>query len=164
MPHAKGDWYHDHKKFCPSPNHQFFLNILYNKDFVKFGLQLLENSDRIGVRALLKQAGLEDKTMKLLDIIADNISITPHNIKNIVTGSGNLFPILSTQFIAMGAGIAFSYVVGIPLITVLGNSVIGTICFFFAVPGFIAALAVLMLKTKDTTGVDLNKVTGNEFE
>ena len=72
--------------------------------------------------------------------------------------------ILSTQFIAMGVGIAFSYVVGIPLITVLGNSVISTICFFFAVPGFIAALAVLMLKTKDTTGRDLNTVTGNEFE
>ncbi len=72
--------------------------------------------------------------------------------------------ILSTQFIAMGVGIAFSYVVGIPLITVLGNSVISTICFFFAVPGFISALAVLMLKTKDTTGIDLNTVTGKEFE
>lgn len=72
--------------------------------------------------------------------------------------------ILSTQFFAMGVGIAFSYVVGIPLITFLGNSVIGTVCFFFAVPGFIAALAVLMLKTHDTTGVDLNTVTGNEWE
>lgn len=72
--------------------------------------------------------------------------------------------ILSTQFFAMGVGIAFSYVVGIPLVTVLGNSAIGTICLFFAVPGFIAALIVMMKKTHDTTGVDLNTVTGNEWE
>ncbi len=72
--------------------------------------------------------------------------------------------ILSTQFFAMGVGIAFSYVVGLPLITFLGNSIIGTICFFFAVPGFIGALAVLMLKTHDTKGVDLNTVTGCEWD
>lgn len=72
--------------------------------------------------------------------------------------------ILSTMFFAMGVGIAFSYVVGIPLITFLGNSAIGTICFFFAVPGFIAALIVMMLKTHDTTGVDLDKVTGCEWD
>lgn len=72
--------------------------------------------------------------------------------------------ILSTQFLAIGAGVAITYVVGLPLITILGNSVISTICFFFAVPGFIGSLAVLMLKTKDTTGIDLNTVTGNEFE
>ena len=33
-----------------------------------------------------------------LDIIADNTNITPHNIKNIVTESGSLFPTLSTEF------------------------------------------------------------------
>ncbi|MBQ9945534.1 MAG: MFS transporter [Clostridia bacterium] len=72
--------------------------------------------------------------------------------------------ILSALYIGMGAGIAFSYVIGIPLVTVLGNAAIGTICFFFAVPGFIAALIVMMKKTHDTTGVDLNTVTGNEWE
>ncbi len=72
--------------------------------------------------------------------------------------------ILSTQFFAMGAGIAFSYVVGIPLVTLLGNSAIGAICFFFVVPGFIAALIAMMKKTQDTKGVDLNTVTGNEWE
>lgn len=72
--------------------------------------------------------------------------------------------ILSTQFFAMGVGIAFSYVVGLPLVTVLGNAAIGTICFFFIVPGFISALIVMMKKTHDTKGVDLNTVTGNEWE
>ncbi len=72
--------------------------------------------------------------------------------------------ILSTMFFAMGIGIAFSYAVGVPLITFLGNSAIGTVCFFFAVPGFIAALIVMMLKTHDTTGVQLDKVTGSEWD
>lgn len=72
--------------------------------------------------------------------------------------------ILSTLYFGMGAGIAFSYVVGIPLVTFLGNAAIGTICFFFIVPGFIAALIVMMKKTHDTTGVDLNTVTGDEWE
>ena len=72
--------------------------------------------------------------------------------------------ILSTLYFGMGAGIAFSYVVGIPLVTFLGNAAIGTICFFFIAPGFIAALIVMMKKTHDTTGVDLNTVTGDEWE
>lgn len=72
--------------------------------------------------------------------------------------------ILSTQYFAMGVGIAFSYVVGLPLVTTLGNSAIGSVCFFFAVPGFIAALIVMMKKTHDTTGIDLNTVTGSEWE
>ncbi len=72
--------------------------------------------------------------------------------------------VLSSQFLAMGAGIALSYVVGIPLITFLGNSVISTVCFCFALPGFIASLIVLMTKTHDTTGTDLDKVTGCEWD
>ena len=72
--------------------------------------------------------------------------------------------ILSTQFFAMGVGIAFSYIVGLPLITALGNSVIGTICLCFTVPGYIAALIVLMIKTHETKGIDLNTVTGCEWD
>lgn len=72
--------------------------------------------------------------------------------------------ILSTQYFAMGAGIALNYVIGIPLITFLGNSAISTICLCFAIPGFIAALSVLMFKTHDTTGIDLNTVTGSEWD
>ncbi|MBQ7295177.1 MAG: MFS transporter [Clostridia bacterium] len=72
--------------------------------------------------------------------------------------------VLSSEFIAMGIGIGLCYVVGIPLITWLGNAVIGTICICFALPGFISALIVLMTKTHDTTGVDLDKVTGCEWD
>lgn len=72
--------------------------------------------------------------------------------------------VLSSQFLAIGMGVALCYVVGLPLITFLGNAVIGTICICFALPGFIAALVVLMTKTHDTTGVDLDKVTGCEWD
>lgn len=39
-----------------------------NRDFVKFGLQLLENSDRVGVRALLKQAGLLNRPLNATNV------------------------------------------------------------------------------------------------
>ena len=72
--------------------------------------------------------------------------------------------VLSSQFLAIGMGVALCYVVGLPLITWLGNAVIGTICLCFALPGFVAALIVLTAKTHDTTGVDLDKVTGCEWD
>ncbi len=72
--------------------------------------------------------------------------------------------ILSTLFFGMGAGIAISYVVGLPLVTWLGNSVISTVCMAFIVPGYIAALIVLFAKTHETKGIDLNEVTGCEWD
>lgn len=72
--------------------------------------------------------------------------------------------VLSSQFIAMGIGIGLCYVVGIPLITWLGNAVIGTIALCFTIPGFATSLIVLMTKTHDTTGVALDKVTGCEWD
>ncbi len=39
-----------------------------NRDFVKFGLNLLENSDRVGVRALLKQAGLLNRPLNATNV------------------------------------------------------------------------------------------------
>lgn len=39
-----------------------------NRDFVKFGLKILENSDRVGVRALLKQAGLLNKSLNATNV------------------------------------------------------------------------------------------------
>ncbi len=39
-----------------------------NRDFVKFGLRILENSDRVGVRALLKQAGLLNKSLNATNV------------------------------------------------------------------------------------------------
>lgn len=71
---------------------------------------------------------------------------------------------MSAQFIVTAIGVAVSYIVSLPLTMLLGNSVIGTVAFALLVPGFIAALFVLMKKTHDTKGVDMETVTGAEWD
>lgn len=72
--------------------------------------------------------------------------------------------ILSAMFLAMGVGYVVAYGVGLPLITVLGNSYVPVITLCIAVPGMIASLITLITKVHDTTGVDLDKVTGVEWD
>jgi len=71
---------------------------------------------------------------------------------------------ISAQFVVTAAGVAVSYGVGLPLMGVLGNSAIGIIALCMAVPGFIAALITLCSKTHDTTGIDMDTVTGCEWD
>ena len=72
--------------------------------------------------------------------------------------------VLSAQFLPMGVGYIVAYAVGLPLITALGNHMVPAITLCLAVPGLIAALAVLTLKVHDTKGVDLDTVTGMEWD
>ncbi len=71
---------------------------------------------------------------------------------------------MSAQFIVTAVGVAISYVVSLPLITLLGNSVTGTVSFALLVPGFIAAFIVLFKKTHETKGIDMDTVTGCEWD
>jgi len=71
---------------------------------------------------------------------------------------------MSAQFIVTAAGVAVSYIVSLPLITFLGNSVTGTVSFALLVPGFIAAFFALVKKTHDTKGTDMETVTGCEWD
>ncbi len=71
---------------------------------------------------------------------------------------------MSAQFIVTAVGVAVSYIVSLPLITVLGNSVTGIVSFALLVPGFIAALICLIRKTNDTKGIDMDTVTGCEWD
>lgn len=72
--------------------------------------------------------------------------------------------VMSAQFIAMGVGYVVAYGVGLPLITVLGNSYIPLITLCLSVPGMVASLVVLITKVHDTKGVDLDKITGTEWD
>lgn len=72
--------------------------------------------------------------------------------------------IISTQFIAMGAGYAVAYGVGLPLITILGNSAISKIVLGLALPGMVLSLIVLITKVKETKGANLQQVTGSEWD
>ena len=71
---------------------------------------------------------------------------------------------ISAQYVVTAAGVVFSYGVGLPLCKVLGNTSIGLVTLCMAVPGFILALVSLCIKTHDTTGVDMDTVTGAEWD
>lgn len=71
---------------------------------------------------------------------------------------------MSAQFIVTAVGVAVSYAISLPLITILGNSVTGAVSFALLVPGFITALISLMRKTHDTKGIDIDNVTGYEWD
>ncbi len=71
---------------------------------------------------------------------------------------------MSAQFIVTAVGVAVSYAISLPLITILGNSVTGIVSFALLVPGFIAAFFALVRKTNETKGIDMDKVTGTEWD
>lgn len=71
---------------------------------------------------------------------------------------------ISAQYIVVAAGVALSYVVGLPLVTWLGNSYAGIVALCFAVPGFVGSLITLSAKTHDTKGIDMDTVTGCEWD
>ncbi|MBQ2759235.1 MAG: MFS transporter [Clostridia bacterium] len=71
---------------------------------------------------------------------------------------------MSAQFIVTAIGVAVSYTISIPLVTIFGNTLTSLVCLCLLVPGFIAALVALVKKTHDTKGVDLDTVTGCEWD
>ena len=71
---------------------------------------------------------------------------------------------ISAQYIVVAIGVALSNVIALPLMTMLGNQVIGLISFCLLVPGFIGALVAMSLKTHDTKGIDMDTVTGCEWD
>jgi MFS family permease len=71
---------------------------------------------------------------------------------------------ISAQAVVMGMGVIFCYLVGIPLVTTLGNGFAGIISLCMAAPGFVIALIMLCKKTHDTTGINMDTVTGCEWD
>lgn len=71
---------------------------------------------------------------------------------------------MSAEFLPVGAGVALSYMISLPLAAILGNQYMGIISICLLVPGFITALITLAKKTHDTKGIDLDTVTGLEWD
>ncbi len=71
---------------------------------------------------------------------------------------------MSAQFIVTAVGVAISYIISLPIMALLSNSVTATVAFALTVPGFIGALVVLIKKTHDTKGINLDTVTGAEWD
>lgn len=72
--------------------------------------------------------------------------------------------VMAAEFLPVGAGVALSYVVSFPLAGIFGNQFIGIIALCLLVPGFVAALITLANKTHDTKGINLDTVTGAEWD
>ncbi len=72
--------------------------------------------------------------------------------------------IISLSMFALGIGYVVTYLVGIPLITYFGNASIPTVSFCLALPTLIVSMFILIFKTKETKGVNLETVTGSEWD
>ncbi len=72
--------------------------------------------------------------------------------------------VMSAQFIVTAIGAVVSYGVGVPLAILYGNQIMGVLSMCLLVPGFALALITLSKFTHDTKGVDLDKVTGCEWD
>ena len=71
---------------------------------------------------------------------------------------------IAAQYIVVGIGFGVTYLVAIPLATALGNAAVGLVALCFWTPGFIGALITLWRKTADTKGLNLDTVTGCEWD
>lgn len=72
--------------------------------------------------------------------------------------------IISLSMFALGVGYIVTYAVGVPLITYFGNSSIPTVSLCLALPSLAVSMLILIFKTKETKGTNLETVTGSEWD
>ena len=70
----------------------------------------------------------------------------------------------SAQTVVGFAGYAIAYMFYVPITMIAGNASIPAVAFGLLVPSFIITLIALIKNTHDTKGVDLDKVTGLEWD
>lgn len=71
---------------------------------------------------------------------------------------------ISAQYIVTAVGYGISLGVGTLCAIKLGNSLIGTATLCMLVPGFVSALIVLFKNVGETKGIDMDTVTGAEWD
>ncbi len=71
---------------------------------------------------------------------------------------------MSAQFIVTALGVVVSYVVALPLVSILGNQVMGIVSLCLLIPGFVVSLFTLWKFTHETKGINLDTVTGLEWD
>lgn len=70
----------------------------------------------------------------------------------------------SAQTVVGFAGYAVAYLFYVPITMIFGNASIPTVALCLLVPGFILTLIALIKNTHDTKGIDLDTVTGLEWD
>lgn len=71
---------------------------------------------------------------------------------------------ISAQYIVTAVGYGLSLAIGTLCAIKLGNGLIGTATLCMLVPGFVSALAVLFKNVGETKGIDMDTVTGAEWD
>ena len=71
---------------------------------------------------------------------------------------------MSAQFIVTAVGVVVSYVVSLPLTAIFGNTIIGIVAICLLIPGFLAGFVTLVRKTHETKGINMDSVTGLEWD
>ena len=70
----------------------------------------------------------------------------------------------SAQTVVGFAGYAIGFMTNTVLALIFGDGIIGTVALCLLVPSFVVTLIALIKKTHDTKGIDLDKVTGTEWD
>ncbi|MBO7156040.1 MAG: MFS transporter, partial [Clostridia bacterium] len=71
---------------------------------------------------------------------------------------------MSAQFIVTAVGVVVSYGVSLPLTAIFGNTIIGIVAICLLIPGFLAGFVTLVRKTHETKGINMDSVTGLEWD
>ena len=80
---------------------------------------------------------------------------SPTNLRSSVSSSAYVIQAIGT---VVGMGIL------LPTLNALGNAVVSTVALSISVPGILVGLVLVLLKTHETKGTDLDTVTGNEWD
>ena len=70
----------------------------------------------------------------------------------------------AAQTVVGFAGYAVGFITNMVLAMIFGDSIIGTVALWLLVPSFVITLIALYKKTHETKGIDLDKVTGTEWD
>ena len=70
----------------------------------------------------------------------------------------------AAQTVVGFAGYAVGFITNMILALIFGDSVIGTVALCLLVPSFVVTLVALIKNTHETKGIDLDKVTGTEWD
>lgn len=71
---------------------------------------------------------------------------------------------MSAQYIVTAVGFALSFILSMPFTLTIGNTAMAICCMALLIPGFAASLFLLIKKTHDTKGLDMDTVTGCEWD
>ncbi len=70
----------------------------------------------------------------------------------------------AAQTVVGFAGYAVGFLTNMVLALIFGDGIIGTVALCLLVPSFVVTIYALVKKTHDTKGIDLDKVTGTEWD